>query len=99
MGFFAELDESGAVCILTGIITDTQNFSVNCKHHDLYEILIRLLEKGADKEMIVKEALNTRSYWSLKLEAYALSEKLEVFPEHKAAVITLSKDEPDALPL
>lgn len=93
MGFFAELDESGAVCILTGIITDTRNFFVNCKHHDLYEILIRLLEKGADKEMIVKEALNTRSYWSLKLEAYALSEKLEVFPEHKAAVITLSKDE------
>ena len=36
---------------------------------------MRLLEKGVDKERIVKEALNTRSYNSLKLEAYALSEK------------------------
>ena len=93
MGFYGEVNLDCATCLLTGIITDTRNFTVNCKHPDLYEILMRLLEKGVNKERIVREALNTRSFWSLKLEAYALSEKLEIFQQHKAAVITLSKEE------
>lgn len=93
MGLFNEMNIQCATCLLTGIITDTRNFTVNCKNSDIYEILMRLLEKGVDKEEIVKEALNTRSYNSLKLEAYALSEKLEVFPKYKAALITLSKEE------
>lgn len=93
MGFYADMGLDSATCILTGIVTDTRNFTVNCKHPDLYEILIRLLEKGVNKEAIVKEALNTRSFWSLKLEAYAISEKMEVFQSHRAAVICLSRDE------
>lgn len=93
MGLYEEVSLDCATCLLTGIVTDTRNFAVNCKHPDLYDILMRLLAKGADKERIVKEALTTRSLSSLKLEAYALSEKLEVFPRHKAALITLSRDE------
>lgn len=95
MGYYSEVDLDCATCLLTGIITDTRNFTVNCKHLDLYEILMRLLEKGVDKEKIVRASLNTRSYWSLKLEAYALSEKLEIFQQHRAAVITLSKEDLD----
>ncbi len=95
MGYYGEVNLDCATCLLTGIITDTRNFTVNCQHHDLYEILMRLLEKGVDKEKIVKEALNTRSYWGLKLEAYAISERLEVFPSHRAALITLSKEDLD----
>lgn len=91
MGLFGEMSLECATCLLTGIITDTRNFTVNIKHSDIYEILMRLLEKGADKERIVKEALNTRSFWSLKLEAFALSERLQIFPAHRAALITLSK--------
>lgn len=93
MGLYGEVDTDCATCLLTGIVTDTRNFSVNVNHHDLYEILMRLLEKDADKERIVREALNTRTFGSLKLEAYALSEKLEVFPEHRAALVTLSRGE------
>lgn len=93
MEFYNEMDLASATALLTGIITDTRNFTVNCKHTDIYEILMRLLEKGVDKEAIVKEAMNTRSFWSLKLEAYAISEKMETFPYHKAAVITLDREE------
>lgn len=95
MGYYSDVNLDCATSLLTGIITDTRNFTVNCKHPDLYEILMRLLEKGVDKEKIVKYALGTRSYWSLKLEAYALSDKLEIFPQHRAAVITLSKEDLD----
>lgn len=93
MGYYGEMTLDCATCLLTGMVTDTRNFTVNCNNHDIYEILIRLLEKGVDKTKIVKEALNTRSYNSLKLEAYALSEKLEIFPKQRAALVTLSKEE------
>lgn len=91
MGLFGEVNPDCATCLLTGIITDTRNFTVNIKHPDIYEILMRLLDKGVDKERIVREALNTRSYWSLKLEAFAISERMQIFPSHRAAVITLSR--------
>lgn len=92
-GLYEELDSDSATCLLTGLVTDTRNFSVNCKHADIYEILERLIEKGADKTKIVKEALMTRSYWSIKLESYALAEKLEVFADHHAALVTLDSSE------
>lgn len=95
MGLYSDVSLDCATCILTGIITDTRNFTVNCKHPDIYEILMRLLEKGVDKERIVKESLNTRSFWSLKLEAFALSERLEIFQQHKFALTTLSKADLD----
>ena len=93
MGLYGEIDTDCATCLLTGIITDTRNFTVNINYPDIYDILMRLLAKDVDKDKIVKEALNTRSLNSLRLEAYAISNKMEIFPEHKCALITLDKDE------
>lgn len=93
MGLYDKVDKECATCILTGIITDTRNFTVNINYPDIYDILMRLLEKGVNKSQIVKEALETRSLNSLRLEAYAISEKMEVFPEHRCALITLDSEE------
>ena len=93
MGLYDMVDRECATCILTGIITDTRNFTVNIHYPDIYDILMRLLEKDVDKDRIVKEALNTRSLNSLRLEAYAISRKMEIFPEHKCALITLNLEE------
>lgn len=93
MGLYDKVDKDCATCLLTGIITDTRNFTVNIHYSDIYDILMRLLEKDVDKERIVKEALNTRSLNSLRLEAYAISQKMEIFPDHKCALITLDLDE------
>lgn len=92
---YEKVDKDCATCLLTGMITDTRNFTVNVHHPDIYDILMRLIEKGADKDKIIKETLILRSLNSLRLEAYALSNKLEVFPEHKCCLITLSKSELD----
>lgn len=93
MGLYDKIDTDCATCLLTGIITDTRNFTVNLNYPDIYDILMRLLEKDVDKDRIVKEALNTRSLDSLRLEAYAISEKMEIFPEHKCSLITLAASE------
>lgn len=93
LGLYTEVTTEAATCLLTGMITDTRNFTVNTRHPDIYEILIKLIECGADKTRIVRLALETRSYWSMKLESYALDKKLEIYPEHCAAIITLCRDE------
>lgn len=92
MGLYRDINKESAECILTGIITDTRNFSVNIKHPDIYEILMRLLEKGVDKEMIVKKALLTKSKSSVLIQAYAVSNKMEILEKNHAAIITLDKE-------
>ncbi len=94
-GLYSELNTDAATCLLTGLITDTRNFMVNCQSPDIYEILMKLLEKGADKQRIIEECINACSFDSLKLRSYALSEKLEIFPESRCALITLGRDELD----
>lgn len=93
MGLYVDMDKDCATCLLTGMVTDTRNFAVNIKSPDIYDILSKLLSKGADKTMIVKEALETRSYWSLKLEAYAIAEKMTISAEHHAAITALDREE------
>lgn len=92
LGLYGELNKQAAECILTGIITDTRNFTVNIKHPDIYDILMKLIEKGANKERIVKEALLTRSLASVKIQAYAIAECMEILDSCHAAIITLDKD-------
>lgn len=93
MGLYGEMNRESATCLLTGIITDTRNFAVNCHYPDLYEILMHLLEKGVDKTVIIREALTLRSYSSLRLESFALSERMKIFPKHHCALITLGRDD------
>lgn len=93
LGLFVQMNTDAATCLLTGLITDTKNFTVNCKNPDIYEILQHLLEKGCDKNRIVRLALLEKSYGALRLEAYALAQKMEVYPEYHASVICLDKEE------
>lgn len=90
MGLFTEVNKDCATCLLTGIITDTRNFNVNINHNDIYEILMRILDMGINKKAIVKEVMETKSLDALRLESFALLNRMEIFPDHKAAVISLS---------
>lgn len=92
MGLYPDLNKDAAECILTGMITDTRNFTVNIKHIDIYEILIKLLELGVNKEYIVRQALLLRSLPSVRIQAFAVAERMEIFPKHRAAIITLDQE-------
>lgn len=93
MGLYVDMNLDASTCICAGLITDTRNFSVNCKSPDIYEILMKLLEKGVDKTRIVREALLIQSLSSLKLQSYAIAEKMEVLENLHGAVITLDQEE------
>lgn len=90
---FDYIDKEAATSILTGMMTDTGNFSYNCADPELYIVVSELLKKGANKEKIYRQQFATHSLDCLRINAYALLEKLEVFEQYGCAVINLSRKE------
>jgi phosphoesterase RecJ-like protein len=90
---FDRIDRQAAECIYTGMMTDTGNFSYNSNEPDLYVVIAELLRKGVNKDRIYTLACNTMSEASLRINGYAVAEKMQIFPDHKAALITLDADE------
>lgn len=94
-GWHHLIDRDGATALLTGLVTDTQNFTVNCNDPEIYDILKHLLEKEADKKLIVEEAMKATSLDAIRLNSFALLERLEIFENSRCALITLSKEDLD----
>lgn len=90
---FPFIDKEAAECLLTGMITDTGNFSYNASDPEIHIVVAELMKLGADPERIYREQFETHTETSMRLNAYAILEKMEVFAEEGAALITLSRNE------
>lgn len=95
MGLFDLIDRKTAECIYTGMMTDTGSFTYNSNNPEVYTIISELIKKGIDKDMIYREVNHVYSESRLRLMGYVLYEKMKVYPEQHAALITLSKKELD----
>ena len=82
-----------AICLFTGIMTDTGSFSYACSRGRTFQIAGELIAKGIDVENVQGMVYNNFSSESMKLMGFSLNEKMKVFPEHKAAYISLTRDE------
>lgn len=92
-GWLRYVDTEAATCIYTGMMTDTGNFTYNSGDPELYIIIADLVRRGIDKDRIYNLACNTFSEACLRINGFALAERMEVFPEHHAALITLSYED------
>lgn len=86
------LNRSSAACIYTGMMTDTGNFSYNSNDPDLYLIIHDLLRKGIDKDNLFRLVMNTSSESRVRIMGYG-QYRMQLLPERRAAVITLSEEE------
>ena len=93
MGYFDEISKEGAECIYTGMMTDTGNFSYNSNNPEIYTVVADLMRRGIDKDAIYRKVYYSATADRLRLNGYALSEKMTVFPDHRAALITLTREE------
>lgn len=92
-GWFDLMDLDAATCIMAGMMTDTNNFSHNANHPEDYRIVAALLEKGVDKNVLWRALFDTFSESRMRLNGYAISQKMRVYPEAHAALITLTRAE------
>ena len=95
IGLERRISREAAECCCTGMMTDTGNFAYNSNDPQLYRILERLVAKGVDKDAIYTRLFNTNTESRVRLMGYAQSRKMQILPEHQAAVIALSREELD----
>jgi len=93
MGMFDYLDRTCAECIYTGMMTDTGAFSYNSNSPQIYYIISELLQKGIDKDAIYDKVYNNSSEDRVRLQGYVLYEKMKLYKEYKASLISLSHEE------
>jgi phosphoesterase RecJ-like protein len=96
------IDQSGNIALLdakigtplyVGILTDTGSFRFSSVLPRTHEILAKLLAAGVQHHLI-HEALNdTNTASRLRLQGYAMSEKMEILEDYHIAIIPLTKEE------
>ena len=91
-GWNSFVDKDIASCIFVGIMTDTGNLAFSSSYPEVYEVMARLMERGIDKPYLYKMAMDTVPLNSLKLQSYAILNKMTVIDD-KFALIVLNKDD------
>jgi phosphoesterase RecJ-like protein len=82
-----------AEALYVGIITDTGNFEHGAYSSRTFRIVSELLDAGIDKDKILNLIYNNFSADRIRLEGYALNQRMVVLPEYRTAYIFLSKDD------
>lgn len=90
LGDFSKINLACAECIYTGMMTDTGGFTYNSNKPEIYTIIHELIKLGVDKDDIYRKVFNNYSADRMRLMGYALFSKMKIYPEYKAALITLT---------
>ena len=93
MGDFSMINLACAECIYTGMMTDTGGFTYNSNNHEIYTIISELIKLGIDKDAIYRKVFYTYSVDRLRLMGFCLYHKMKVYPEYRAALITITGKE------
>lgn len=85
------IDTGIAECIYTGVMTDTGSFRFPVTTGDTHRLVADLIDKGLKQSKIHEYVYDTWSVTRMHFVGYVLLEKMEIFPEYKAGLISLSK--------
>lgn len=84
-----------ASCLYTGMMTDTGSFRFPSVTATTHRIVADMIELGLDHAMVHEHILGEAPLDRLRLSAFALNERLEVYPEFGSALIHLTAADMD----
>ena len=87
------LDEKIGTPLYLGVLTDTGSFRFNSVQPRTHEVLAKILAAGVEHHLIHEKLNDNNTESRLRLQGYAMSEKLEVLYDYNVAIISLSKEE------
>jgi phosphoesterase RecJ-like protein len=79
--------------VYLGIMTDTGSFRFSSVTKRTHEILAQLIDVGVDHTMIHEAVFDQVSLSQLRMKAFAINNKLELFEDNKVALISLTQKE------
>ncbi|MDR1866108.1 MAG: bifunctional oligoribonuclease/PAP phosphatase NrnA [Bacteroidales bacterium] len=89
----ALIDRDVATCIYTGMMTDTGCFCYRNTGVQTFLAASELMKYNIDRPKIYENVYDNFSAQRMRLMGYCLNSKMEVFPEYKTALISLSLEE------
>ena len=93
IGIEGYLSIKSAEALYTGILTDTGSFSHSTSNPNTFRVVSELMKFGISVEKIQSGVYHNFSSHRMKLLGYCLANKMVVFPESRAAMISISKQE------
>ena len=92
-GNLSLLDEKIGTPLYLGMLTDTGSFRFPSVQPRTHELLAKLLEAGVQHHLIHEYLNDNNTVGRLKLQGYAMSEKLEVLDNYPVAIISMTEQE------
>jgi phosphoesterase RecJ-like protein len=92
-GYLDLLDERIGTPLYLGILTDTGSFRFNSVKPRTHEVLAKILAAGVEHHLIHERLSDNNTESRLRLQGFAMSEKLEILHDYNVAIISLSKEE------
>ena len=93
MGLGSLFNKEIAECLYLGIMTDTGSFKYSSTTAKTHNVIADLIKLGADNTKIHDLIYDKSSPNKIKLLGYCLNEKLLLYPENNAAIISLTAKE------
>lgn len=88
-----DLDEQIATPLYVGILTDTGGFRFNSVTPRTHEMIAKIIAAGVEHHLIHEKLNDTNTESRLRLQGFAMSQKLEILHEQNVGIISLSKEE------
>jgi len=88
-----KIDATIAMCLYTGIVTDTGSFRFPATTPNLHRIVAKLMETGMKHHIVQEMLYNNSSFNRLQFLGYCLCNKLKVLPEYRTAYIVVTREE------
>ncbi len=93
MGDIDLLDVNIGEPLYCGIMTDSGSFRFPSVTAHTHEVIARLMRGGVEPYKIHEAVFDTNTFDKLRLNSYAINEKMEILDEFKTSIISLDKAE------
>jgi len=87
------LNASIGAPLYLGIVTDTGSFRFSSVTSRTHELVGKLLENGVEQSQIHENTFNHNRLDRMKLQGFAIAEKLEVLEDEQFAIVSLTESE------
>jgi phosphoesterase RecJ-like protein len=92
-GHGALLDQKIGTPLYLGILTDTGSFRFPSTRQRTHEVLAKLLGAGVAHHLVHEVLSDNNTESRLRLQGFAMCEKLEIMEDYQVSLISLSKEE------
>jgi phosphoesterase RecJ-like protein len=88
-----KLSQEAAICLYTGLLTDTGSFRFDATTPSVHRMAAELLELGVVPAQVHRSLFDNNPFEKIKFLGFVLGSKLNYLPEYRVAYMAISEEE------